>query len=110
MDAALAKAHASFIASHSGEDAFEYRRHPGGAFVSAAGHVREAPVDAFGQVQADTLLLWMSKEDLPAPTLQKDQVRRPQKVPGGPLPIFRVVEVVDQGPGHWWLRAVRCAD
>lgn len=109
MDATLAKANAAFIVAHSG-GTLEYRRFPGGAFVGVAGHVREAPTDAFGAVQADTLMVWMSKSDLPTVTLKKDQVRRPQKKVGGPLPIYTVTEIVDQGPGHWWLRAVRSTD
>ncbi|MFH0903186.1 MAG: hypothetical protein V2A73_21365 [Pseudomonadota bacterium] len=105
MNGTLAKEHATFIAVHSGES-IEYRRYPGASFASATGYVRRQAVDVMGNVMANAIRVYMSKDDLPTVDVRKDQIRLAQKDIGDAQEIYTVVDATEE-VGHWWLLAVR---
>lgn len=101
----LAKAHATFIAGHVFGEEVDYQAHPSPVWGTVPARVQRRPTDPIGQVLHNGVEVFVSKTAVPTVSVGKDQVRltADQKV-GQVPPTYRVIEVLGEGPGHWWLK------
>jgi hypothetical protein len=105
----LQKANATFIANHALGEAIEYRAAGRALWSPLKAMVTRNPVDAIGQVLANTIELVVSRTDVVKVTIGQDEFRLLADKPagGGTNPVYRVSEVLTRGSGLYQLRCVK---
>jgi hypothetical protein len=99
----LAKKHATFIAGHALGESIDYRAGTGATWSRFVAKVSRRPVDPVGEVLRNTILVFVSKENVAEPGKGKDQVRVVADIEPGAQPEIYTVAQVTEYAGGWRL-------